>query len=220
MSLISDVTPTKQKKQDQRPVELTCSQQISEVESPKKGQRSRAVESRCFLKVSKKVEKLINNHNAAKLSESKHAEIKQQNMTYNLIETIHKKLEERKRWLSLNKNDQIEHKSLFIKLTKVNEPRNGFVECEFQIDLDRMKEVIIFKHSKLRTTIPVHYSDQIEISTNALFEYLSPWTVIDIDDLKISYVINPFWIHILDHGKNESKSEWEVVYNVKNPLST
>ena len=202
---------------------LIGSQYISQIHSPNKGDR-KATESRCFLKLSNKMQKLVNNHNLIKLNPIKHAERRKRKLTYEMFEVVNTKLDERKSWLSLNKQDQVERESLFIKLTKVTEARNGFVVCDCAIELEKSKDVISFKYpTNLKTLIPTHYASQIEISNQARLEYISPFFILDNDYLKISFILNPFWIAILDHGVFENAKEdddFEVIYTNPNAKST
>lgn len=198
-------TPTKQLK-------VLASQRISQCDSPV-AERTKATESRCFLRLSKKMDKLLTNHQLAKMNESKRAEQQKQPLLYELFESIHQRIEEQKIWLSANKKDDVERDSLFLKLTRVAEPRNGFVDCDCVIDVSRMKKVILFKYPQLKTMIPTHYANQFEISGGAVLEYIGPWCTYDCDKLRLTFVQNPFWVNILDHGRAKSKAdEYEVVW--------
>lgn len=147
------------------------------------------------------------------MNENKLAEHQKQRLLYDLLESIHLRLEAQKLWLSANKTDDVERDSLFLKLTRVAEPRNGFVDCDCVIDVSRMKKVILFKYSRLKTMIPTHYANCFEISCGAVLEYVGPWCSFDCDQLEVSYVENPFWVNILEHGHPKLESnEYEVVW--------
>jgi hypothetical protein len=184
---------------------------ISQVSSPLKVDKLQTIESRCFLKFSKKIDKLIHQHNLSKLNALKNTQIQSKTLIYDLLETVYIKREERSRWLSLNKKDDARRSSLFLRLTEVRAARNGFLDCECVIDLDKMKDVIEFKYYRLKTLIPKHYANEFEISNQVLLEYISPWNVYNNDHLKISFIINPFWIHILEHGSEKSNEKEKEV---------
>lgn len=146
------------------------------------------------------------------MNEHKLAEHQKQRLLYALLESIHQRLEAQKAWLGANKTDGVERDSLFLKLTRVAEPRNGFVDCDCVIDVSRMKKVILFKY-RLKTIIPTHYANSMEISCGAVLEYVGPWCSYDCDQLAVTFVENPFWVNILEHGDPKLESnEYEVVW--------
>ena len=196
-----------------KPFEVVASQRISQCDSPIKSAPAKAIESRCFLRLSKKMEKLLTVHQLAKMNESKRAEYQKQTLLYGLLESISQRMEAQKAWLSANKTDNADRESLFLKLTRVAEPRNGFVDCDFVIDVSRMQKVILFKYPQLKTMIPVHFADYFEISCGAVLEYVGPWCTFDCDQLRISFVENPFWVNVLEHGGlRPEPDEFEVVW--------
>ena len=173
------------------------------------------MESRCFLKMTKKVDKQIQQHNLAKLNVCKYNE-QPKTLVNGLLDIIDEKREERVNWLSLNKKDNVQRSSLFLRLTKVRAASSGFVVCDCEIDLDRMADVILFKYDNLKTLLPTHYANEFELSNQAVLEYVGPWSAYDNDKLKTSFIINPFWIHILHHGTSEhEEDEYDIVFRAE-----
>ena len=159
------------------------------------------------------MEKLLTNHRLGQMNESKRVELQKQPLLYDLLDSIHKRMEAQKAWLSANKQDDTERESLFLKLTRVAEPRNGFVDCDCVIDVSRMQKVILFKYPQLKTMLPAHYANYFEISCGAVLEYVGPWCTFDCDKLRITFVENPFWVNVHDHGRPQlAADKYEVVW--------
>lgn len=201
------------------------SQYISQVQSPIKGDGPTVKESRNFLLLSKKMTKLIKQHNLSKFkSMNKRNPVVEvaepPSVLSNLLEIVYTESESRKHWLSEMKNDEIKRDSLFLKLTNVKAATNGFVDCDCIIDIERMKEVFTFKYDNLKTLLPIRFANDYEVSSEAILEYLSPWYTYDCLDLKTTFIINPFWIHIIDHGvpseNCENSDDYEVIYSNPN----